>query len=159
MVAAMTSDKSYCGEILLVVEDLAIEEILCLRVKTENGEYPTVTLYGVVFNQIHQSESCRGISEIREISFKQLCSAQYYELMMSYHTQSGDWSGNMLKSFMKHRPLRFFVHQMSDLSARLVIAERAEVHFGAVKYENTPYWERGYTYRDVYQYFIASGIG
>ena len=43
----------YSGRIQALVEDLCVEEILCMRLKSRAGVYPTVTFWDVQYTQLY----------------------------------------------------------------------------------------------------------
>ena len=114
------AEPRYRGRIQMLVMDLAVEDILCLRLKDPSGFYPTVTCRDVLYSQLSPADIGRTILSVQAIPPDKLGVPELEAVCRQYRLGP----------------------------PRLVVAGDVEVRrkpSGEFRY-----WENGYTYQDAY---------
>ena len=142
----------YSGRIQALVEDLCVEEILCMRLKSRAGVYPTVTFWDVQYTQLYPRHAGLKILSVWEAPPEALSGPVLSGWLERCRRESGQtaWEG------LIQTGARLYLHRMSDGKTRLVAAGGLEVRREQPR--EFRYWENGYTYRDAYLYYNVASV-
>ena len=143
----------YSGQIQMLVEDLCVEDIVCLRLKCTSGVYPTVTYREVFYTQLHGQQIGQTILWVEQIQPAVLKTLALQPVYQQYCQEAHDAGGLRLSAAIDRYRKRLLLHHMSDGRLRLIVAGDIEI------YDKQPpefrYWENGYHYRDAYLYYTV----
>ncbi|MBU5230907.1 Uncharacterised protein [uncultured Clostridium sp.] len=142
------AEPRYRGRIQMLVMDLAVEDILCLRLKDPSGFYPTVTCREVLYSQLSPADIGRTILSVQAIPPDKLGVPELEAVCRQYRLDSLDPDGQRLIHALARYRVKLLLHCMDLGPPRLVVAGDVEVRrkpSGEFRY-----WENGYTYQDAY---------
>lgn len=146
----------YSGRIQALVEDLGVEDIVCMRLKGKAGFYPTVTCKEAFFSGLHAKHRGLTILSVHEITLDALRTPDFAGIYAAYCREGLDPDGGRLAAAVARYGKRLLLHRMSDGQPRLIVAGSVELHRRPPR--GFRYWENGYTYRDVYIHHTVPGI-
>lgn len=132
----------------MLVMDLAVEDILCLRLKDPSGFYPTVTCREVLYSQLSPADIGRTILSVQAIPPDKLGVPELEAVCRQYRLDSLDPDGQRLS--------RLWPDTGSNCCFIAWTWGRPVWWWPAMwKSAGKPsgefrYWENGYTYQDAY---------
>lgn len=145
-------NKDCKGIIYAYFEDLAYEDIVCMRLKSDDGSFPIITYKRAFYSQFRKSNIGEYINDVRKISLEELMRPEYRNVYERYIIDSNDLNGKRLNSVVYRNGLSLFVHTTDQMVQLLVVALEFEI-LEKTKNEFL-YWEFGYTYQDAYVDFL-----
>lgn len=116
----------YDGVITELREDTDMDEIICMRIRSEKNRY-TDLIYGeALYSQL--SEAHLGLSVIaREITLDELKSPEHAPVWEQYKRERRDPEGSALGETDRHGARRLFLHMLGDNTEGLIVAKELKI--------------------------------
>ena len=136
----MMETTLYRGTIKALTLDCTYEEILCIRLLDERGQYPTITYGTTMGSQLTPEQQGMFLKEVREITVQQL-ETEGHEGVWKYFASLDRGNPCSYLTRMWEKGYKLILHTDQTGKEYLVICSSLDITYQ--QNQKPPYWQLG----------------